>query len=448
MTALWHQVYAIDRRREASNRLKHDAAPGGEGQTGATDGEHLATNLRGLSDRRKRGAYQAPPVARVSRPKADGRQRPIGQPTLEDNIVQRATVEVRNASDEQEFRGFSYGARPGRNPHQALDAVTVGMEKRHSNGVLDADIRGFDDAMDHGWLVQCVEHRSGDQRIVRHMRKWLKAGVLEDGPWRPQVAGTPQGGSARPRLANLSRHEGCDLGAAQGRRRYARGDVIIVRYGDECIVGFQHKDAAAQFRSDLRERFHRFHLERHPDKTRLMACGRWASARRQRRGQGKPETCDVLGCTPRSSQTRTGKCTVRRKTGAKRLRKKVQEITQTLRERRQWPIRQLGAWLKSVLTGHSRYDGVPRNRGMLRVFRAWILRSGCQTLRRRSQRHRITWQRIDALATPWRPPPHILHPYPAQRLRVMTQGKSPVRSCRTPGSVRGCAKQTWRDPVA
>jgi RNA-directed DNA polymerase len=261
--------------------------------------------------------------------------------------------------------------------------------------------------------------------------------VLEDGHWRQQDAGTPQGGSASPLLANLYLHYVFDLWAAQWRRRYARGDVIIVRYCDEFIVGFQHKDETEQFLSDLRARFHRFHLELHSDKTRLIECGRWASERRQRRGQGKPETFDFLGLTHIGSETRTGKCTVRRKTVAKRLRKQLQEIKQTLRERMHWPIRQLGAWLKSMLSGHDRYYGVPRNRGMRRGFRECILHYWCQTLRRRSQRHRITWQRIDALATQWLPPPHIRHPYPAQRLRVMTRGKSPVRSCRTPGSVRG-----------
>ena len=426
-TALWHQVYTLDRLREAYDGLNHDAAPGVDGQTWATYGEQLDTNLRELSDRLQRGAYQAPPVERVYIPKADGRQRPLGKPTLEDKSVQRATVEGLNAIYEQEVLGFSSGARPGRSPHHALDAVTVGIEKRHSNWVLEADMWGFDDAMDHEWLVKCIEHRIGDQRVVRHIRKWLKAGVLEDGHWRQQEEGTPQGGSASPRLASLDLHDVCDLWAAQWRRRHARGEVIIVRYGDDFIVGFEHKDTAEQFRRDLWERFHRFHLERHPDKTRLLACGRWARDRRQRRGQGKPETFDLLGLTHIGSQTRTGKFTVRRKTIAKRLRQKLQEITQTLRERMHWPIRQLGAWLKSVLTGHYRDYGVPRNLGMLRVFRERILRYWCHTLRRRSQRHRMTWQRIYVLATQWLPQPHILHPYPAQRVRVTTQGRSPVR---------------------
>jgi group II intron reverse transcriptase/maturase len=427
LTALWHHVYAIDRLREAYDSLNHAAAPGVDGQTWAAYGEQLETNLRELSDRLKRGTYQASPVERVYIPTADGRQRPIGKPTLEDKIVQRATVEVLNAIYEEEFLGFSYGARPGRSPHQALDAVTVGIEQRNINWVLDADIRGFFDAIDHEWLVKFVEHRIGDQRVVRHIHKWLNAGVLEDGQWRHQEEGTPQGGSASPLLANLYLHYVFDLWAAQWRRRHARGDVIIVRYCDDFIAGFQHKDEAEQFLRDLRERFRTFNLELHPDQTRLIEFGRYAVERRQRRGQGKPETFDFLGFTHICGQTKRGVFTVRRNTIATRLRRKLRAVKQTLRLRMHWPIKELGAWLKSVVVGHYRYYGVPRNMGMLRVFRERILRYWCRTIRRRSQRHRMTWQRMYQLATQWLPEPQIMHPYPAPRLRVTTQGRSPVR---------------------
>lgn len=427
LTALWHHVYDIDRLREAYNGLNRDAAPGVDGRTWAAYGKDLEANLRDLSDRLKRGAYHAPPVARVYIPKPDGRQRPIGMPTLEDKIVQRATVEVLNAIYEGDFLGFSYGFRPGRSPHDALDAATVGIEKRNVNWVLDADIRGFFEAIDHEWLVKFIEHRIGDQRVVRHVHKWLKAGVLEDGQWRAQEEGTPQGGNVSPLAANIYLHYVLDVWAERWRRRYARGEVIIVRYGDDFIVGFEHRDDAERFWAELRERFRKFNLELHPEKTRLIEFGRFAAERRQRRGQGKPETFDFLGFTHICSKTRTGKFTVRRKTIAKRLRKKLQEVKQTLHERMHWPIRQLGAWLKSVLTGHYRYYGVPRNLGMLRVFRDRILRAWCHTLRRRSQRHRTSWQRMYRLETRWLPAPHILHPYPAQRLRVMTRGRSPVR---------------------
>jgi RNA-directed DNA polymerase len=354
VTARWHQVYTSDRRREAAFRRNREAAPGGEGQTGAAYGAHLDTKLRERSDRLQRGASQAPAVERVDIPKAEGRQRPIGKPTREDNSVQRATVEGRNAVYEPECLGCSYGARPGRSPHHAVEAVTGGSEKRPINGVLEADSRGVYEASDHEGRVKCVEHRSGDQRVVRHMRTWRQAGGLEEGQWRPQADGTPQGGSARPLRANRYLHDVCDLWAAQWRRRYTRGEVSIVRYGDEVSVGVQPKDDAKQVLSDRRARVPRLHRERHPEKTRLRECGRWANARRQRRGQGKPETCDVRGCTPRCRKTRTGKVTVRRTTVAKRLRQTLQEIKQTRRERRHGPIRPLGAGRKRVLTGQYR----------------------------------------------------------------------------------------------
>jgi RNA-directed DNA polymerase len=264
-----------------------------EGQPWAPDGAPRDTPLRGLADRLQRGASQAPPVARGSIPKADGRQHPIGKLPLADNIGPRAPIEVLHAIDEPALLGCASGARPGRHPPHARDAVTVGRAKRNINGGRAADLRGVYDASDHGGLVPCVEHRSGDQRLVRQSRKWLKAGVLEDGPWRPQGEGTPQGESARPLLANLSLPSVLDLWAAPWRRRDARGDVISVRYGDDVIVGCQHQDDAAPFLSHLRARFHRLHLARPPDQTRLIAGGRGASARRQRRGQGQPATCSA-----------------------------------------------------------------------------------------------------------------------------------------------------------
>jgi RNA-directed DNA polymerase len=393
-TARWHLIYAIDRLREAYSRLNHHAAPGVDGQTWAAYGEQLEANLRDRSDRLTRGAYQAPPVERVDIPTADGRQRPMGKPTLEDTIVQRATVAVLNAVYEADVLGFSDSARPGRNPHQALDAVTVGMEQRNSNGVLDADMRGFFETIDHAWLVTLVEHRIRDRRVIRHIRTWLKAGVREEGQWRQQEAGTPQGGSASPLLANLYLHYVFDLWAAQWRRRHARGDVIIVRYGDDFMVGFQHKDEAEHFLQDLRERCRTCTLERHPDKMRLIECGRLAAARRQRRGQGKPETFALLGLTPMGGQTQRGVLTVRRKTIATRLRRTLQEVKRPLRRRMHWPLQELGAWLRRVVTGHYHDDGVPRNLVRRRIVRDRLIHYWCHTLRRRSQRPRVTWQRM------------------------------------------------------
>jgi RNA-directed DNA polymerase len=447
LTALWHHGSDIDRRREADHGLHREATPGVEGQTWAADGEHLEATRRDLSARLKRGTDHASPVERVSIPKAAGRQRPSGIPPLEDKSVQRATVEVLNAIDAGEFLGVSAGCRPGRSPHHALDAVTVGSAKRSSNWGLDAASRGCCEAIDHAWLVKCVEPRMGDRRVGRPIRKWLNAGGREDGPWRAQEEGTPQGGRVSPLAANLSLHDVLALWAERWRRRHARGAVSIVRYGDDVIVGFEPRDDAERFGAERRARCQKFHLDLHPEQTRLSACGRDATERRQRRGQGTPATCDVLGLTHIGGQTRTGQLTVRRKTIAKRLRKTRQEVTQTLRERRHWPIRPLGAWLKRVLMGHYRYSGVPRHMGMRRVVRDRLRRYGCHTRRRRSQRHRLSWPRRYQRARPWLPEPHLLHPDPAPRLRVTTRGRSPVRSCRTPGSVRGMSghRHPYRD---
>jgi hypothetical protein len=285
--------------------------------------------------------------------------------------------------------------------------------------------------------VKCIEHRIGDQRVVRHRQKWLHAGVLEEGHGHAQEEGTPQGGSVSPLAANIDVHSVLDLWADRWRRQDARGEVSIVRSADACIVGCAHRDDAERFWSARRDRMGQCNLELHPEKTRLIACGRFAVERRKRRAQGKPETFDCLGFPHICRKTRHGKFTVRRKTIVQRLRKKLQAVKETLRRRRPWPIAQQGAWLNSVLLGHYRYYAVPRHGSLLTVFRDTIMRYGCQTLRRRSQRHRMTWPRMYALAERWLPTPHILPPYPAQRLCVTTRGRSPVRECRTPGSVRG-----------
>jgi RNA-directed DNA polymerase len=426
-TALWHHVYEIDCLREAYLGLERKAVAGIDGTTWKQYGEKLEENLRDLSARLQRGAYRAKPVLRVHIPKEDGRQRPIGIPALEDKIVQRATVEVLNAVYETDFLGFSYGFRPGRSQHNALDALVVGIEHKKVNWVLDADIRGFFDAIDHEWLVRFVEHRIADRRVVRHIRKWLNAGVLEGDRWYQQDEGTPQGGSVSPLLANIYLHYAFDLWAQWWRKKEARGDMIIVRYADDFIVGFQHRDDAERFQAELAERLLRYGLELHPDKTRLLRFGRFAAQDRAKRGERKPETFDFLGLTHMCGKTQKGKFVVKRKTMRKRLRRKRREVKQELRRRLHHRVTEVGRWLASVLIGHYRYYGVPFNSRSLGTLRWQVIGLWYRALRRRSQRTKTTWKRIEELAERWLPQPRIYHPYPAQRLRVITQGRSPVR---------------------
>jgi group II intron reverse transcriptase/maturase len=339
---------------------------------------------------------------------------------LEDKLVQRSTVEVLNAIYETDFLGFSYGFRPGRNPHNALDALTVGIKLKKVNWVLDADICGFFDAISHEWLVKFVEHRIADRRVLRHIKKWLNAGVIEDGIRTEVDEGTPQGGSISPLLANVYLHYVFDLWAAQWRKKHAHGDVIIVRFADDFACGFQYRRDAERFLEDLKQRFRKFNLELHPDKTRLIEFGRFAAENRKRRGDGKPESFDFLGFTHSCDKTRNGKFIVLRQTIRKRLKAKLREIKDELRKRLHEPIPKVGAWLRSVMQGHFRYYAVPRNQRKLQVLSYQVYRLWFRTLRRRSQRHRITGERMNRLTAKWFPPIRVLHPYPEQRLRVMT----------------------------
>ena len=419
-TALWHHVYNVDQLRKAYLGTKRHAAPGVDDQTWQQYGENLENNLLDLSGRLQRGAYQAKPVKRAYVPKADGSQRPIGVPVLEDKIVQRATVEVLNNIYESDFKGFSYGFRPGRSQHNSLDALTVGIGKREVNWVLDADIRGFFDAIDHEWMIKFIEHRIADQRVVRHIKKWLNAGVLEDGELTLVEEGTPQGGSVSPLLANVYLHYAFDLWADHWRQQPGRSKVVIVRFADDIVVGFQSRKDALQFHQDVKERLKCFNLELHAEKTRLIEFGRYAAGNRKAREEGKPETFDFLGFTHMCGVTRKGRFTVRRQTMRKKMQRKLQELKQELRKRMHWSILEVGKWLRSVLLGHDRYYGVPGNSSKLSAFRYHLLCQWWHTIRRRSQKQRITWKRMNLLAKRWFPLPRIYHPYPEQRLRVTT----------------------------
>jgi len=426
-TALLHHVYDVERLRVAYLALKRDAAAGVDGETWQHYGEDLEASLRDLSERLKRGAYRAKPVRRAYIPKADGRQRPLGVPALEDKIVQRAVVEVLNAIFEADFLGFSYGFRPKRSPHQALDALTVGIMTRKVNWVLDADIRGFFDTLNHGWLVKFVEHRVADRRVVRLIQKWLSAGVLEDGEWTRSEVGTVQGGSISPLLANVYLHYVFDFWVQRWRRKQAHGDVIVVRFADDFVVGFEHRAEAERFLAELRERFTKFGLELHPDKTRLIEFGRFADRDRRRRGGGKPETFNFLGFTHSCTKTRAGKFTVLRQTMRKRWRAKLEEVKSELRRRLHDPVPEQGVYLRSVVRGHIRYYGVPMNGPAVNAFQRAIGWLWGRALRRRSQRHRISALRLRCLVSRWLPPPRICHPYPLVRLGVVTQGGSRMR---------------------
>jgi RNA-directed DNA polymerase len=420
-TALLHHVYDIERLRAAYLGIKRDAAAGVDGETWRHYGEALEENLQDLSERLKRGAYRAKPVLRAYIRKADGRQRPLGVPALEDKIVQRAVVEVLNAIYEQDFLGFSYGFRPGRSPHQALDALSVGITTKKVNWVLDADIRSFFDTLKHDWLVKFVEHRVADPRIVRLVQKWLAAGVLEDGKRTQSEAGTVQGGSISPLLANLYLHYVFDLWVQRWRTRHAHGDVAVVRFADDFVVGFQHRHEAERFLVELRERFAQFGLELHSDKTRLIRFGRFAAQNRRVRGEGKPETFNFLGFTHCCAKTRKGQFTVLRQTMRKRWQAKLREVRAELRRRMHSPIHEQGAYVRSVVLGHVRYFGVPRNGPALSAFRLALGRLWWRVLRRRSHAHRLPWRRLQRRVLWWLPPARICHPSPHVRLGVLPE---------------------------
>ena len=378
----------------------------------------LERNLIDLHARVHRGAYRALPSRRTYIPKADGRQRPLAVAALEDKIVQRATVAVLNSIYEEEFLGFSYGFRPKRGQHDALDALVVGITRKRVNFILDADVRSFFDEVSQGWLVRFVEHRIGDPRIVRLIQKWLKAGVLEDGVVTVSDKGTGQGSVISPLLANVYLHYVFDLWADHWRRREATGDVIIVRYADDIVVGFEHEADARRFWNAMQRRFEEFALSLHPDKTRLIEFGRHAAARRGQAGLGKPETFNFLGFTFICGRSRAGKFLVKRKSRRDRMRARLKDIKEELRRRRHQPIPEQGKWLAQVVRGYFAYHAVPTNSASIRAFRHYVVDLWRRSLSRRSQRGRVTWQRIKQIADDLLPRARILHPWPQQRFAV------------------------------
>ncbi|MEJ8852900.1 group II intron reverse transcriptase/maturase [Variovorax rhizosphaerae] len=417
-TALLHHV-TVDLLRDAFLALKRRAAPGVDGVTWEDYEAGLEGNLQDLHARLHSGSYRALPVRRrfIPKPGTD-KQRPLGIAALEDKIVQRALVAVLNAIYEEDFLGLSYGFRPGRSQHDALDALSVAISNTPVNWILDADIRSFFDSVSQEWLVRFLEHRIGDERVIRLVRKWLKAGVLEEGNWSVSETGTPQGAVVSPLLANVYLHYVFDLWAHQWRRREATGNVIVVRYADDIVAGFEHEADARRFWDAMRTRFEQFGLELHGEKTRLLEFGRHAAGRRRRRGMGKPETFTFLGFIFICGRSRRGAFLLHRKTRVDRMRVRLEEVKRTLRKRMHATIPEQGKWLKSVVTGYFAYHAVPTNIRALGLFRYQVMRLWLRTLRRRSQKDGMTWTRLSKIAGDWLPTPRILHPWPSERFAV------------------------------
>jgi group II intron reverse transcriptase/maturase len=418
-TALLHHLTET-LLRESYYALKREAAAGVDGVSWKEYETGLEDRIQDLHSRVHRGTYRAQPSRRVYIPKGDGRQRPLGIAALEDKIVQQAVATILNQIYEVDFRGFSYGFRAGRKQHDALDALTVGITTKRVNWVLDADIRGFFDNLDHEWLMKFVQHRVVDPRVLRLIQKWLQAGVSEEGAWTETKVGTPQGAVISPLLANVYLHYALDLWVEAWRKKEARGDIIIVRYADDFVMGFQDRAEAERFLVDLGERLRKFGLELHPEKTRLIEFGRYAEDNRKRRGEGKPETFDFLGFTHICGRTRKqGYFTVARKTVGKKMRGKLKEVKQQLRIRMHATVPDTGKWLRSVVQGYFNYHAIPGNGPRLQAFRDGIIRLWRQALRRRGQGRAYDWDRLQILVRRWLPSVRILHPYPSVRFAAM-----------------------------
>ncbi len=405
----------VDMLRFAYEELKHDAAPGVDGVTWQEYGEGLDGKLADLKDRLHRGSYRAQPSRRRFIPKADGRLRPLGIAALEDKVVQRAVVEILNAIYEADFVDFSYGFRPGRGQHDALNAVAVGINGGKVNWILDADIRSFFDSINHEWMMRFLEHRIGDRRILRTIRQWLTVGVVdEDGKRQPATVGSPQGAVISPLLANIYLHYAYDLWVRQWRRRQATGNVLAARYADDTVVGFERRSDAERFLAELQMRMAKFALELHPDKTRLIEFGKRAAANRAARKEGKPETFDFLGFTHICGRSRRGGFLLHWHTRRKTMRGKLQEVAEELRRRWHQSIPEQGQWLGQVVRGFNQYFGVPTNYKPMATFRYHVSVLWLRALNRRSQKDKTTWAKVTRITRDFLPTPRICHPWPSR----------------------------------
>lgn len=417
LTALMHHI-TVAALWQAYDGLKQNAAVGVDGVTWQDYGEDLISKLKDLHERIQGNRYRPQPTRRCYIAKADGRKRPLGIAALEDKIVQRAVTEVLNAIYEPAFMGYSYGYRPGRSQHQALDALAYGINCRPVNWIIDADIAAFFDTVSHDWMLRFLAHRIGDRRLLRLIKLWLEAGVMEDGQVTTSELGTPQGSSVSPVLANIYLHYVFDLWAQRWRRREVKGEVILVRYADDIVAGFAHEWEARRFLVELRQRLEQFGLRVHPVKTRMLEFGRHAATRRAKRGLGKPETFNFLGLKHICGRSQKGRFLLLRQTRRDQMRTKLRELKSELRKRRHKPIPEVGKWLQQVVRGYFQYHAVPTNGRRLVAFRFFVGRLWWRTLRRRSQKDGFTAKRLAKLVDFWLPPPRILHPWPEERFAV------------------------------
>jgi len=416
-TSLLHHVDPA-MLRTAFYAMKRDAAPGVDGMTWETYEQDLDRRIETLHARVQAGTYRALPSRRSYIPKEDGSKRPLAVAALEDKIVQRAVAAVLSAIHEEDFLGFSYGFRPNRSQHDALDAVIVGISSKKVNYILDADIRSFFTEVSQQWVVRFLEHRIGDKRIIRLVQKWLRSGILEDGIVTIEEKGTGQGSVISPLLSNIYLHYVFDLWAERWRRREATGDMIMVRYADDTVVGFQHESDARRFRDAMRDRLREFSLSLHPEKTRLIEFGRFAAQNCKRRGRSKPETFKFLGFVLICDKSRRGDFRIRRKSRRDRMCAKLREIKEGLRHRMHRPIPETGKWLAQIVAGYFAYHAVPTNSPALSAFRYHVLVLWHRQLCRRSQRSLVLWTRMTKLADEFLPQPRVLHPWPSVRFSV------------------------------
>ena len=419
LTALLHHI-TPNTLRWAFYSLKGGKAAGVDGVTWEEYEEGVEERLLDLNDRVHKGTYRAKPSRRVEIPKPDGGTRPLGIAALEDKIVQKAVVGlILEPIYEPEFLGFSYGFRPGRGAHDALDALAYCIEERKVNWIVDADIQKFFDRIDRGWMIRFLEHRIGDRRVIRLITKWLNAGVMEDGEWKDDMRGTPQGAVVSPVLANIYLHYVLDLWFhKRWRMREAKGEAVIVRYADDYVVGFECKEDAEQFLNDIKERLSEFGLNLHPDKTRLIEFGRHAIEDRKERGERRPETFDFLGFTHYCRKTRKGRFGLGRKPIAKRMARTLKRIGEVLRRWINGKVRDVADWLGSVVRGWLGYYAVPTSYKHLRKFVWWLKRKWLKVLRRRSQKDHFTWERLEGLTEAKWGRVKILHPWPNKRFAV------------------------------